>query len=153
MMMDKLSELSFFKGIGEVALADIAMISKEVTLDEGEMLINENDTENHLYFLCEGHVEITASQNGPTSSESVLSNDDVELFGEMSWLCGFPRSANVRAVTTVVAIQVDGPRLMRYLDGNTIVGFSLMRRIAEVMAMRLKKSDVLLKQILWSSGI
>jgi CRP-like cAMP-binding protein len=153
MMIDKLSELSFFEGLGDVALADIAMICTEVDLYEGELLINENDTENHLYFLCEGRVEITSSQKGSTGGESVLSNDDVEIFGEMSWLCGFPCTANVRAVSKVVAIKVDGPRLMKYLEGNTIVGFALMRRVAQVIAMRLKKSDVLLKQVLWSIGI
>lgn len=153
MMIEKLKQLPFLDGLDDVALADIAIISTEFTLDDGEVLIGENEPENHLYFLCEGQVEVTTRENGSTSGELVLSNEDVEVFGEIGWLCNSRRSANVCCVGKTVAIQVDGPRLMKYLEDNPRVGFLLIQRIARLMAARLKKSDLLIKQMLLSSGV
>ncbi len=151
MMIDKLREIAFLDGLDEVALADIAILSEELTLDDGEALISENESENHIYFLVRGKVEVTAMKGSAVSSEVVISNEDTELFGEMTWLTGDKRSANVRCVGDVVAIRVDGPRLMDYLAGNTKVGFILMRRIAQLLSGRLKNSGTLLKQMLWNS--
>lgn len=152
-MIEKLSTTELFAGLDIATLADLSIFSIDISLQPGDVLMSENDRySNAFYLLCSGEVEVLSNQSGITSGEVVLSKKDNELFGEMSWLQrGGPRTATVRCVTDVEAIQIDGERFDRYLESNPLAGFIIMRRVANVLARRMHYTDVLLKQLLWNS--
>ncbi|MBL1275136.1 MAG: cyclic nucleotide-binding domain-containing protein [Ectothiorhodospiraceae bacterium] len=153
-MISELEQVSLFSELNEQALQDINQFCTRLELEEGYELISENDKKsNDLFILCSGRVEIVTRSSDATSSESILSQHEKELFGEISWITGRKRTATVRCVGEVEAILIDGKRFMSYLQENPETGFLVMRAIARLVADSLNHTDQLLKQILWNTPI
>ncbi len=153
-MITLLEEISLFKGLDYAALADISVMCTQQEFSDGEVLISESD-ESHgdLYILIKGNVEILSINRTSACGEVVLSKRDKDVFGEVGWLTDQSRTATIRANGSVEAIRIDGEELMAYMEANPHAGFILARRIARLLAERLKVTDDLLKQILWSGCV
>jgi CRP-like cAMP-binding protein len=152
-MIDKLEKISIFKGLDHDVLVDISLLCQSIILENGETIIAEKVNESFdLFFLIRGNVEVTSNTTHLASGEAVLSREDKELLGELSWLLNVRRTATVKAVGEVEVIRVNGPRFMSFLERKPD-GFRIMRRITRQIASRLNESDNLLKQILWNSNI
>ena len=145
---------SIFRDLEFSKLEDIMSFCEKLQLGAGDVLISENDhSNNDLYVLCNGHVEIISNGSGVTSGDVPISKQDKEIFGEISWLTGGKRTATIRCVNDVEAIRIDSKQLSQYLEQNTDVGLAVTRRIALLLAYRLDQTDNLLKQVLWNSNI
>jgi CRP-like cAMP-binding protein len=153
-VIDDPQSIPLFSGLEAAALAHIALLCTAHDYDDGDVIVSEQDSSDHnLYILCDGRVEIVSTKSRLVSDETVLSRDDKEIFGEISWLTGAPKTATVRCVGPVALISIDGAGLMRFIEENPAAGFVIMRRIAELLACRLEQAGVLLKQVLWASNI
>lgn len=151
-MIEELEQVKLFKELSGQALQDIAAFCSRLELEDGDTFISENDPRSRdLYILCNGRVEIVTSSTGITSSESIISQQDKELFGEISWISGRKRTATVRCVGEAEAIRIDGEQFMAYLQSHTDTGFIVMRAVALLVADSLSQTDQLLKQILWNT--
>ncbi|MBI9084827.1 MAG: cyclic nucleotide-binding domain-containing protein [Desulfobacterales bacterium] len=71
--------------------------------DAGEYLIREKETETFFFILLAGSVNVTVG----TPEKSIDRLEPGEIFGEMSFLAGTPRTTNVAAEEMVIAIRVD----------------------------------------------
>lgn len=153
-MMSELEQVQLFKELTSQALQEISGFCTKLELESGDTFIAENDLQSRdLFILCRGRVEIITSSSGITSSESIISEHDKELFGEISWITGRRRTATVRCVGEVEAIHIDGEKFMAYLQSHPEAGFSVMRTIARLMANALSDTDQLLKQMLWNTPL
>lgn len=153
-MIMELEQAQIFKDVSSQALEEIGKFCTKLDLEDGDTFIAENDTgSRNLFILCRGRVEIITSSSGITSSESSMSQDDKELFGEISWISGQKRTASVRCIGEVEAIRIDGEKFMTYLESHPETGFFVMRSITRLIANSLNNTDQLLKQILWNTLI
>lgn len=154
-MIAELEQVQIFKEVTAQALQEISNFCVKLELEDGETFIAENDPRSRdLFILCRGRVEIiTNSSSGVTSSEAIISQQDKELFGEISWISGRKRTASVRCIGEVEAIRIDGEKFMAYLQNHPETGFLVMRTITMLVATSLSNTDQLLKQILWNSPI
>jgi CRP-like cAMP-binding protein len=153
-MIAKLDQVKLFKDVEAQALEEISAFCTYLQLEDGDTFIAENDPRSRdLFILCNGRVEIITNSTGITSSESIISQDEKELFGEISWISGKKRTASVRCVGEVEAIRIDGEQFMDYLQAHPETGFLVMRAIASLVADSLSQTDQLLKQILWNTPI
>jgi len=153
-MIEMLSKTSLFKDVSYDQLSDITQFCERLFMNEGDMLITEDDTgSSDIYILIDGNVEIVSNNTNLTSGEVVLSHEDKEIFGEIAWLTNAKRTAGVRCYKGAEVIRIDGDKLMRYLEAKPEVGFIVTRRIAETLSQRMEESDRLLKQILWNKNI
>lgn len=151
-MINQLLNTYLFKDMEYEALQEIAKFSTRLQLNEGDVLIHENETENFdVFVLCSGSVEVISSSSASVSSDVVISKQDLEIFGEISWITRHKRTATVRCRGEVDAIRIDGKVFMRYLEQHPKAGFDVMHKIALLLAQRLVSTDILLKQILWNS--
>lgn len=151
-MIEELEKVSLCQNLTPDQLDAVSRFCTTLYLSDGDMLIRESDQEdNDLYLLCTGNVEIVSNSTRVTSGEVVISTEDKDVFGEMSWLTSAPRTASVRCHGNVLAIRVDGPALSDYLNENPDVGFIIMQYVAIKLASRLQGTDSLLKQILWNT--
>lgn len=146
----ELENVQLFQGLNAGELAEISTLCTRLELTAGDVLISEHDEQADLFILCKGNVEIVSGASATTSSEIAISESEKNIFGEINWLLRAERTATVRCVGDVDAIRIDGQMLMRYLEKNPGAGFPIMRRIAKLLANRLKQSDILIKQILWN---
>ncbi len=153
-MINELLNTYLFKDMEYHALQEIVKFSTRVQLNDGDVLIYENESENFdVFVLCAGSVEIISSSSASVSSDVAISKQDLEIFGEISWLTRGKRTATVRCRGEVEAIRIDGKVFMHYLEENPKTGFDIMSKVALLLAQRLVSTNTLLKQILWNSGL
>jgi CRP-like cAMP-binding protein len=153
-MITELEQVQLFKDVSGEALKEINAFCTRLELEDGDAFISENDLHSRdLFLLCNGRVEIVTSSAGITSSESIISEQDKELFGEISWISGSKRTATVRCIGDVVAIRINGDQFMAYLQSHPETGFIVMRAIAGLVADSLSATNQLLKQILWNTPL
>ena len=151
-MISELEQVQLFKEVTAQALQEISQFCTRLELEDGEILIAENDPRSRdLFILCRGRVEIITNSSGITSSEAIISQHDKELFGEISWITGRKRTATVRSIGEVEAIRIDGEKFMRYLENHPETGFVVMRAVTTLVANSLSNTDQLLKQLLWNT--
>lgn len=151
-MEECLMNSQLFQGFSAQQITEVTALCTALTLDDGELLIEESDVQDRdLYLLCHGSVEIISKNAQSTSNEAVISKEHNELFGEMAWLSGEKRTASVRAYGRVQAIRIEGGAFFDYLQDHPDVGFLFMRRLSLMISRRLTEASNLLKQILWSS--
>ena len=151
-MTNNLEKVSLLHGLSRQQLTEVSLLCSELSLHDGDMLIQEADAANtDLYLLIQGSVEIVSNNSKITSSEVVISKEDIDVFGEIAWLTGSRRTASVRCHGNVLAIQIDGQKLHQYLNTHPEAGFIVMREIALIQSRRMQNTDSLLKQILWNS--
>jgi len=153
-MHEELKNSSCFQDLTTEEIATILPCCSQVVLNDGDFLIHEGERNKHeLYLLLSGTVEIVSNDSNITSGEVVLSKEDKDLYGELSWLTGCKRTASVRCRRDVEAIRIDGDALMRQLQADTTLGFKVLHRTALILAQRLEQSDSLIKQLLWNTNI
>ena len=135
-------------------MTDISCFCDIRELDDGDILISENDTENwDIFLLCNGSVEIVSNKSLNISNEIVLSSGEIDILGELSWLLNTKRSATVRCKGEVTIIHIDGQKLKDYFNKNTVIGYSFMKNLSKLLAKRLMQTDIMLKQVLCSTNI
>jgi len=150
-MMLELADSTLFSDTNFEVLENISKFSRRRECSDGDILIEENSSRNFdLFILCEGSVEITSNSTGNASSEIVISSQEKDLLGEISWLLRKQRTATVRCVGETIAIQIDGDKLMAYFESNNESGYHFMKKIAILLSKRLLNTHDLLKQLLWN---
>lgn len=153
-MIEGLEGVSLFKELSIGQLEEVSQFCTLLNLSDGDMLIKESDRNAaDLYLLCNGSVEIVSSGTQVTSGEVVISKEDKDVFGEMSWLTNAPRTASVRCHGAVQAVRVDGTALSEYLNSHAELGYVMMKQVAQTLAQRMQGTDALLKQILWNTTL
>jgi len=150
-MMVELADSSLFSETDFDVLDDISAFSIRRECSDGEILIEENSSQNFdIFILSEGRVEITSNSTNDASSEVVISSREKDLLGEISWLLRTQRTATVRCFGEAIVIQIDGDKLMDYFESHNENGYHFMKRIAMLLSKRLVNTDDLLKQLLWN---
>ena len=82
-MINQLLNTYLFKEMEYMALQEIAKFSTRLQLNDGEVLIHENEAENFdVFVLCSGLVEVISSSGAAVSGDVAISKQDLEVFGE-----------------------------------------------------------------------
>jgi len=154
MLIEQLKQSSLFQRLDTTALADIATFCKLIELEDGDILLRENDTENNdIFLLLSGSLEIVSNRDENISNEVAISVHEKDIFGEIAWLTGQRRTASVRAHGTSLVIRIDGRSLHNFIEDNPKTGCSILKSVALILSDRVKASNTLVKQILWNSQI
>jgi hypothetical protein len=78
---EKLLNLELFEDLSGDEIDEISVFSKMLNLDDGAILIYENDIDRFdLYVLCKGSLEVVSSNADATSAEVVISKDEKDIF-------------------------------------------------------------------------
>ncbi|MCP4272918.1 MAG: hypothetical protein GY781_13310, partial [Gammaproteobacteria bacterium] len=86
-MITELLDSSLFSDTHIDVLDDITTFCQYKECDDGDLLIEENSSGSFdIFILCSGNVEIFSSSSESTSSEVVISSQENDLLGEISWL-------------------------------------------------------------------
>ena len=146
--MDKVETLrgtELFAGLDEAALAEIAEFSEPLRLGDGGHLISEGrEGTRDLYVIIEGVFDIVTSSPRHEGEAMTLGNLSYEVVGEIAWLLGSSRTATVRCRGPMVALRLDGPRLMRFLESRPEIGFEVIRRLMKSLSTKLVDANFFL---------
>lgn len=99
-----------------------------VALDKGGVLLEEGHSDNVLYIVAHGSLEVTKpTGGGDTVTLQVLHKGD--MAGIMGFVDGIPHSAGIRALTQAELIALDRDELRRLVDKDPLLVFEVMRAV------------------------
>ena len=141
-LIQKLRQIPTLKSFDEKDLKGVLNLSKIKKYEPGELIIEEGQYENWVYFLVSGKVRIVKD-----NKELSVLDGRGDVFGEMGVIDGSARSASVYAVDETVCLATDASYVDR-LSGNERASFCcvLYQVFAEILASRLRlTSDELVR--------
>ncbi|MBI5885976.1 MAG: cyclic nucleotide-binding domain-containing protein [Deltaproteobacteria bacterium] len=123
-----LRDMQFFSDLTDNELLIIAGIVKKKDFKLGETIFKESEDGQSLYVIRRG--EVKACKIAPDGELFTLTiMKDGDIFGEMSFLDGRPRSATVVAVSDIETYMMEKGDFEGLVDNNPRVIFKLMKNI------------------------
>ncbi|HVN41574.1 MAG TPA: cyclic nucleotide-binding domain-containing protein [Steroidobacteraceae bacterium] len=111
---------------------DLAAVMTLRDLEQGEILVPEGATDEHLYVVVSGSVGVVKGAGGPDEvTLNVIRPGDV--VGELSFLDGATRYASLVALGGTRVIGLSRGDLERLLDANPHLVYRIMRAIVRVV--------------------
>lgn len=149
-----LKQADIFYELSTTQLELIASISEMREYDTGDVIFEENSTGNELYVIVSGEIEI---QIDASLVEDSTEGDMITIttlrrgqsFGEVALVDQGIRSASARCAqqnTQLIVIPRD--KLMLLCDTYPQLGYRLMRNLAADLAMKIRNTDLLIRESL-----
>ncbi|SMC25629.1 Cyclic nucleotide-binding domain-containing protein [Desulfacinum hydrothermale DSM 13146] len=132
-----LHRVEIFEGLSSEVLEAIEHIAEEDSLPEGTVLFRAGDSAENLYILKDGQVALTT---GGTSPITFPIDEPGGVFGWSSLV--EPRLYTATAELTMDSslYRLDGGKLLGLFEEHTADGLLVLRRLARIIASRLKAS-------------
>ncbi|MBI5453634.1 MAG: cyclic nucleotide-binding domain-containing protein [Deltaproteobacteria bacterium] len=123
-----LRELAFFSDLSDNELAIVAKIIKKKDFKLGDTIFKESEDGASIYVIKKG--EVKACKIAPDGELFTLTiMKDGDIFGEMSFLDGRPRSATVVAVSDIETYMIEKAEFETLVDGNPRIIYKLLKNI------------------------
>lgn len=151
-----LKQADIFYELTPTQLELVASICTERHYEAGEVIFEENTTGQELYVIAGGEVEIflnpaTLGHKLEKGAETISTLRRGQSFGEVALVDEGLRSAGARcseANTRLIVIPRD--KLMLLCDTYAHLGYRLMRNLAADLAMKVRSTDLLVReQLTW----
>jgi CRP-like cAMP-binding protein len=107
----------------------------------GSTIFEDGSTSKNLFIVSNGLARVNGQVNVDDARNMKMGIGDLhagELFGEMTFFDGQPRSASVVAIEDSELIELDGKQLMAFLDQHPELGYRFMKLLLETMVGRLR---------------
>lgn len=134
-------------GLDAAAAADFLALGEPVDFAAGERILGRDNPSHDLFILLDGKAvvsvgrpEIAAFAGRPQEVGTFRGGD---VFGEVAFLKGLRRSADLAAITAIKALRFERERTMAFLEGTPGFGLAFYRRLGEILADRLVTTTLL----------
>ncbi len=143
----RLRNLAFTAGIFGESLDQLASVTRPVHWKADEVIFREGDVGKALFLVEEGKVAVEVQR--PASSETVtlLTVGRGQAFGWSSVFYARPKSASARAIEPTTALAIDARALTALFDKNPELGYTITRRLLQMVSERLKATRVQLLDV------
>jgi CRP-like cAMP-binding protein len=152
-----LKQTDIFFDLTATQLELVASICQEQTFERDAVIFEENSTGDELYVIVDGEVDIEVDPRfvGKTEStgpQCIATLRRGQSFGEVSLVDEGVRSAAARSTrhnTRVLVIPRD--KVMLLCDTYPQLGYRLMRNLAADLAMKIRNTDLQIReQLTWT---
>lgn len=124
-----LRKIPLFRGIDDSKLRLLAFMSERVRFETGEALMEEGDYGDTAYIIMSGRAEVLIG--GPQGNEQrVAEVAENDVVGEIAILIDVPRTATVRAKTSLVALSISKEHFFKLISNFPDMGTEVMRALA-----------------------
>jgi CRP/FNR family cyclic AMP-dependent transcriptional regulator len=129
--------MPLFSDLTDQHVGVIAKIASIRPMRDSQEIFHEGDPRDFLYVVLEGRVALEI--NVPTRGKArILTVEPEEVFGWSSMSDASPnRTVTARAVCDGKLLAIDAGRLQDACDKDPVLGYAVMRHIANVIAGRL----------------
>ena len=145
----ELAQFPLFSGLPEVSLGRLAVHAEDVRCSAGNTLFHEGDEATHFYVLIKGEIDLRVHLSSRPEYVTVAS---LQHAGEALGWSGlvpphhYTASAVCQKDTRLLAFR--GAAFMAELENDPEAGFIVMRRVAEIIASRLRNARMALLRTL-----
>jgi CRP-like cAMP-binding protein len=126
-----LKNVSFFEGLSDQDLSQVASIVMRFSVEEDEILFQEGDPGDAFFIVYEGGVELTVVRPSGQVEKLALRRPG-EAFGEMALLNDAPRSATARVARASSLIKIDKNAFQALLGRNQLA-FGIMASLSKAL--------------------
>ncbi len=144
-----LSQFSLFNGLPEPLLKQIAEIGVQTSAKKGEFVFHEGEKADKLHFLLDGSVALRVKLTSRPESVAVsFVSTPFQSFGWSGIVPPFHYTSSAECDEDSNLLIIPAQPFMKLMEENPQAGFQVMKRIAEIIADRLRNSrQALLKTI------
>jgi CRP-like cAMP-binding protein len=136
--MRLLRRVPMFAKVDAARLKLICFTSDRIVFDRGEILFQQGDSGDAAYLILSGNAEVEVeTRTGPLHVADVGPN---KIVGEISVLCGVPRTATVRATSELVTLRLDQEQFMCLVEDYPEVAVAILRELAARLDAALNKA-------------
>jgi CRP/FNR family transcriptional regulator, cyclic AMP receptor protein len=136
-----LSRYTYFAGISEEGLKQIAMIAEEKTIPAGARVFNEGDPASHMLIIVKGEINIEFLL-GDGELRVVDTMAEGDLLGWSALIEPYKMTANGTAAKNTDLIRFDAVKLRQLCEKDAMLGYRLIAQIAKLLAHRLEGAHV-----------
>jgi CRP-like cAMP-binding protein len=130
----------FTAGLSEKQLDCLAELAREVTFQEGELILVDGQRSTCFYLLVEGSVAVELA--APRFTVCVQSLGPGQAFGWSALLDHQDTLFQVRARERTLALRLDGAELACECHKDPVLGAEILRRTLYVVAGRVKATEL-----------
>jgi CRP-like cAMP-binding protein len=145
-VLKTLQESSLVQDLTPDQLQKLAAISHEAVFSEGQVIFRENDLGELVYLVREGQIAIEQYVPGQGRT-TILTVGPDQILG---WSALFPaarKTAGARAMEPTETIAINASQLRDLMHEDHDLGCTLLWRVAEVIANRLRATRLQLMDI------
>ena len=148
-VQELLKRSDVFAGLDQAQLGRMIELGELRTFPEGETIVQEDRQGTSCFFLVSGRVdiEIQAAFAGRTP-QKLATLKRGEMFGELSLVDGFLRSATARAAEPVEVLVFENEKVEALMAEDPAIGFRIMRNMANVLSSRIRSTNMKLRNAL-----
>lgn len=146
---DILSQFNLFNELPDPLLKEIAALTRELSVKKGEFVFREGEKADKLHFLMHGSVALRVKLTSHPESVTVsFISTPYQSFGWSALVAPHHYTSSAECDEDSNLLIIPAEPFMDILKQNPEYGFIVMRRIAEIIADRLRNSrQALLKTI------
>jgi CRP/FNR family cyclic AMP-dependent transcriptional regulator len=136
-----LRRYTYFAGIGEEGLKQIAMFAEEKSVPANTRIFNEGDPASHMLLIVKGEVNIEfLLGNGELRVvDTVVAGD---ILGWSALIEPYKMTANGTTVKNTDLVRIDALKLRQLCENDSQLGYRLLTQIAKLLAHRLEGARV-----------
>lgn len=125
---EALRGIPFFVDLTDAEMATVAPLLKQIEYKLGETVFDESEDGKSLYIIKKG--EVKACKTTPEGELLTLTiMKDGDIFGEMSFLDGRPRSASIVALSELEVFVMEKTEFEKLVELHPKIIYKLMRNI------------------------
>jgi len=140
-IIDTLKSSELFGGLETAHLEKVGNLCRGGSYREGEMMFKEGDEATEFYVLTEGRValemEVRPVPNRPAIPTAVEVVSKGESFGWSAVVEPYVYTLSARCMTNCTVLAIKGDVLRKVMADDAGLGFELMKRLAQLIALRL----------------
>lgn len=137
-----------FAGLDEEQLGRVLDLSRVESYPAEQVIVGEDQQGKTCYFLLQGRVDIEIASPFGKEAQRITTLKTGEMFGELSLVDGFLRSATARSVEPVEALAFDNEPLEALMEEDAQIGYRIMRNVANVLSTRIRSTNLRLRNAL-----
>lgn len=144
-----LSEFPLFRNLPEELLDKVATICEETAFSKGESVFREGEEADKLHFLLEGDIVLKVKLTSRPESITVSAvSQRYEGFGWSGIVPPYHYTATAICEADCKVLTIPGEGFLKFLTEDPAAGFTVMQRLTELIANRLRTSrQALLKTL------
>jgi len=132
---ESLQKYSLFGGLVAEQIETLIPLMKEEKYNPGDVIINEGDKNDKIFFILEGQVSVC-------KGDVLLSRfSEGEAFGEMEVLDVVPAIASIKALSKITVLSISNKALHEIYKLDIKVFSLMLMNLARDLCRRLRKTD------------
>ncbi|MEM8663944.1 MAG: Crp/Fnr family transcriptional regulator [Pseudomonadota bacterium] len=126
--LEALRKVPLFRGIDDQKLRLLAFMSERTRFEAGECLMEEGGYGDVAYIILSGEADILI--NSKSGEQLVATIGENDFVGEIAILIDVPRTATVRATSSLLALGIQKEQFFKLLTNFPDMAVEVMRALA-----------------------